>query len=415
MADRCPKCRVEGFQSGEFACASCGWKDPVLEPSVSSGWYQDPANPNLARYWNRAQRTWVGEAQWGKSPTDSPPAILSLERQAGTPTPPEGEAPLPGKQEDVVREQPENEPPPPVVASRTPLRRLLEFLRLTDRCPRCGRLGFRSGECISVSCGWKDPILEPWVPSGWYQDPANPELTRYWNKYGSNWVGKARKHRLSQPIPTAPPPEWGDPASVTSAPAIPTRAEWGATHVAPVENASEEHPPTVPENGRAPAQRVDRAFLAWFNEQSKGVRIALVLSTTLAVLLAAGVVIGAATKGSGGSGSGYHYTAAQKEKIQSACEKVKAETARFAERSAEGDAQGAERSALEVLGPARAQEVKEHAESNMAHVVKECECYVEGRETELPSNHEPLLEGITSTEGNCEIAAGVTPLKEVER
>jgi hypothetical protein len=27
---------------------------------------------------------------------------------------------------------------------------------------------------LQHACGWRDPVLDPWVPRGWYSDPANP-------------------------------------------------------------------------------------------------------------------------------------------------------------------------------------------------------------------------------------------------
>lgn len=78
MADRCPRCRTEGFLSGEEACAGCGWKDPVLEAWAPKGWYQDPANPGMARYYNADDRMWVGEARedspWVQPIPTEPPA-----------------------------------------------------------------------------------------------------------------------------------------------------------------------------------------------------------------------------------------------------------------------------------------------------------------------------------------------------
>jgi len=99
---------------------------------------------------------------------------------------------------------------------------------MTDRCPKCGAKGFRSGEFACESCGWKDPVLESWVPSGWYQDPANPNHARYWDRYvkrpGGLWRGKSRKDMSAQPIPTTPPPGWLEPtASVVGAPDVPAQ------------------------------------------------------------------------------------------------------------------------------------------------------------------------------------------------
>lgn len=95
-------------------------------------------------------------------------------------------------------------------ASRSPLGRLLEPTganRKIDRCPHCGATGFQSGEYACESCNWKDPVLEPWVPSGWYQDPANPKQVRYWKQESASWVGKSRKDVFVAPkrIPTTPP------------------------------------------------------------------------------------------------------------------------------------------------------------------------------------------------------------------
>jgi Uncharacterised protein family UPF0547/Domain of unknown function (DUF4190) len=81
----------------------------------------------------------------------------------------------------------------------------------SDRCPRCAAEGFQSGETPCASCGWKDPILAPWVPYGWYQDPANPTNARWWNGAGL-WTGRAwRGKGPKKPIPTEPPPGWIEP------------------------------------------------------------------------------------------------------------------------------------------------------------------------------------------------------------
>jgi hypothetical protein len=79
---------------------------------------------------------------------------------------------------------------------------------MADPCPRCRASGFQSGESACGSCGWQDPVLEPWVPSGWYTDPANPNQARQWDKDSRNWVGKPRKDAFVSPraIPTSPPP-----------------------------------------------------------------------------------------------------------------------------------------------------------------------------------------------------------------
>lgn len=60
------------------------------------------------------------------------------------------------------------------------------------------------------------------MPSGWYQDPANPNRTRYWDRDTGSWASLSRKSLLSspKPIPTTPPPGWLDSASGDSASAI---------------------------------------------------------------------------------------------------------------------------------------------------------------------------------------------------
>ena len=92
-------------------------------------------------------------------------------------------------------------------AGASPLRRLLDAMTgATGPCPRCGARGFRQGAYACESCGWgRTRTLESWVPSGWYQDPANPERARYWDGFQHNWAGTARKDKPGQPIPTAPP------------------------------------------------------------------------------------------------------------------------------------------------------------------------------------------------------------------
>jgi Uncharacterised protein family UPF0547 len=122
----------------------------------------------------------------------------------------------------VIRERGESKAQPQAGVSL--LRRLLESLggRVVDRCPKCRAKGFQSGDSSCRSCGWEDPILEPWVPSGWYSDPANPNRTRYWVRDTGSWASLSRKRLLSspKPIPTTPPPGWLDSASGDSASAI---------------------------------------------------------------------------------------------------------------------------------------------------------------------------------------------------
>ncbi len=133
------------------------------------------------------------------------------------------EASLRAKQEGVAPEQGESNTHPQAGAS--PLRRLLESFggMWAGRCPKCQAKGFESGESECERCGWKDPILEPWVQSDWYPDPANPRHARYWDRIGGVWVRKSWWNGVlappAKPIPTTPPPEWVDPASVANAPA----------------------------------------------------------------------------------------------------------------------------------------------------------------------------------------------------
>lgn len=54
----CPRCGAEGFESGSTFCASCGWRDPAVPEGAASDWYEDPANPGLARFYDAKTRTW---------------------------------------------------------------------------------------------------------------------------------------------------------------------------------------------------------------------------------------------------------------------------------------------------------------------------------------------------------------------
>lgn len=78
---------------------------------------------------------------------------------------------------------------------------------MAAQCPKCGTKGFESGGPRCKSCGWKDPVLEPWVPSGWYWDPANPRQARRWDQVLGAWVGKPRKDAFVSPraIPSTTP------------------------------------------------------------------------------------------------------------------------------------------------------------------------------------------------------------------
>jgi ribosomal protein L37E len=86
---------------------------------------------------------------------------------------------------------------------------------MNERCPRCAAKGYQSGDTPCASCGWQDPILPPWVPSGWYQDPANPDNARWWTCQ-DRWIGRAwRGKGPKKPIPTEPPPGWVEPPPPT--------------------------------------------------------------------------------------------------------------------------------------------------------------------------------------------------------
>jgi hypothetical protein len=82
---------------------------------------------------------------------------------------------------------------------------------MADRCPKCGAKGFESGSAPCRACGWEHPVLGPWVPRGWYADPANPAQARWWEADAREWVGKARDDAAPVPIPTTPPPGWVPP------------------------------------------------------------------------------------------------------------------------------------------------------------------------------------------------------------
>jgi hypothetical protein len=84
---------------------------------------------------------------------------------------------------------------------------------MADRCPRCGTQGFASPEPCK-SCGWEDPVLEPWVARGWYPDPARSGGARWWEAPAKRWVGNPRKNVAPQAIPTTPPPGWTAPQLV---------------------------------------------------------------------------------------------------------------------------------------------------------------------------------------------------------
>lgn len=83
---------------------------------------------------------------------------------------------------------------------------------------------------------------------------------------------------------------------------LPTRSEWEKAHVAPTEDALSsvpmrandgEHRDTPP----LPRQKQSgRGFRSWYDKQSKGGKVAFILSTTVAVILVLGV-IGAASGG----------------------------------------------------------------------------------------------------------------------
>jgi hypothetical protein len=43
------------------------------------------------------------------------------------------------------------------------------------------------------------------VRAGWYPDPANPDVARYWNSAARAWGGKQRKDVTAAEVPTDPP------------------------------------------------------------------------------------------------------------------------------------------------------------------------------------------------------------------
>jgi Short C-terminal domain len=81
---------------------------------------------------------------------------------------------------------------------------------MADRCPRCNARGFTSPQAC-VSCGWQDPRLESWVPTGWYPDPLGSGAARWWDQARESWIGSPRANVAAQPVPTSPPPEWKHP------------------------------------------------------------------------------------------------------------------------------------------------------------------------------------------------------------
>jgi hypothetical protein len=54
----------------------------------------------------------------------------------------------------------------------------------------------------------KDPVLEAWVTSGWYPDPANPRKARYYDQPKRIWMGTPKRGMRGLYIPDQPSDAW---------------------------------------------------------------------------------------------------------------------------------------------------------------------------------------------------------------
>jgi ribosomal protein L37E len=102
---------------------------------------------------------------------------------------------------------------------------------------------------------------------------------------------------------------------------LPSRAEWEAAQVPPAQAApdGEQGQPLHGEDSEAvcdtgsslaPAQRVWRDFVGWYDQQSKGGRVAFLISLMLSAILVVAIAI-VTTGGSGGGGSATQFATGQ--------------------------------------------------------------------------------------------------------
>jgi hypothetical protein len=88
---------------------------------------------------------------------------------------------------------------------------------------RCRARGFDSCVEPCADCGWEDPVLPPWVPRGYYADPADPTHGRFWS--GERWTGMSV---VAGGLDTsATVSEWADGAEVAVAGRVDTDAGRG--------------------------------------------------------------------------------------------------------------------------------------------------------------------------------------------
>ncbi len=106
-----------------------------------------------------------------------------------------------------------------------------------------------------------------------------------------------------------------------------------------------------------PTKQSGRAFRGWYDEQSKGGKVAFILSTTLAVLLVLGVIIGAASGSGSGESHPYLEHKAESEQSTGTLEKCEHEWME----GHPGDASELDLNGTEIVGPTVPREELERA------------------------------------------------------
>jgi Protein of unknown function (DUF2510) len=158
----------------------------------------------------------------------------------------------------------------------------------------------------TVKFGWADKEalnsatpLPPWVPPGWYPDPLGIGAARHWN--GQHWSRDHRDAPSPQPIPVGPSGEaHGTPVSSQdttrtmvggggrSCPRCGAQADRGRfCSVCGLNLSGTAH--GVASQGSAASRPLADAR-RWYRRQSKGGKIAFLVSTALAILIIGGLI-----------------------------------------------------------------------------------------------------------------------------
>lgn len=133
------------------------------------------------------------------------------------------------------------------------------------------------------------------VVEGWYEDPEDPTLLRYWD--GQGWTDEVAQAQAPEPVPSAPP-------SAPSAPSLPQQPHAPETDAPGFPHAAPGGAPPAPEKGQGPFSGPARTR----NIVVTALAILAVVGI-LAVMLLGGSGDEATPTGEGGNGGDAAYAA----------------------------------------------------------------------------------------------------------